>query len=46
MICILRKNELTKDFAIYYLFKMQPNALLIWQKIIIVKSVCYNFSWT
>jgi hypothetical protein len=26
----------------YYLIKMQPNALLIWQNFIIVKSGCYK----
>jgi hypothetical protein len=31
-----------KDFTIYYLFKMQPNALLISQNFIVVKSGCYN----
>jgi hypothetical protein len=31
-----------KDFALYYLFKMQPNALLIRQNFIVVKRGCYN----
>jgi hypothetical protein len=30
------------DFTLYYLFKMQPNALLIPQNFIIVKSGCYR----
>jgi hypothetical protein len=38
MVCNLRKNELIKDFTLYYLFKMQPNALLIQQNFIVVKS--------
>jgi hypothetical protein len=31
-----------KDFTLYYLFKMQPNALLIRQNFIVVKSRCYK----
>jgi hypothetical protein len=31
-----------KDFTLYYLFKMQPNALLIRQNFIVVKSGCYK----
>jgi hypothetical protein len=31
-----------KDFILYYLFKMQPNALLIQQNFIVVKSGCYK----
>jgi hypothetical protein len=27
-----------KDFTLYYLFKMQPNALLIWQNFIVCKK--------
>jgi hypothetical protein len=30
-----------KDFTLYYLFKMQSNALLIRQNFIVVKSDCY-----
>jgi hypothetical protein len=33
-----------KDFTLYYLFKMQPNALLIWQNFIICKKwVLHSF---
>jgi hypothetical protein len=38
MLCNLRQ---IKDFILYYLFKMQPNALLIRQNFIVVKSGCY-----
>jgi hypothetical protein len=31
-----------KDFTLYYFFKMQPNALLIRQNFIVVKSKCYS----
>jgi hypothetical protein len=31
-----------KDFTSYYLFKMQPNALLIWKNLLFAKSGCYT----
>jgi hypothetical protein len=34
----LDQNLIRKDFTLYDLFKMQPNALLIWKKFIIAKS--------
>jgi hypothetical protein len=33
-----------KGFTLYYLFKMQPNALLIWQNFIICKKWVLHFS--
>jgi hypothetical protein len=42
MVCNLRQNELIKDFTLYHLFKMQPNALLIRQNFMVIKSGCYS----